>query len=54
MKKSYEPTPEDLAWRKGYDFGVQQTLRDHDDLIKIGKALMEVFDKRYELKKEDE
>ena len=52
-KKIEPPTPEDLVWRKGYDLGVQQTLRENNIALKIGKAILEALDERYEFKEED-
>ncbi len=49
-KKEYVPTSEDISWRKGYDLGVQKTLRDNDIAIKIGKSILEALDERYEFK----
>lgn len=52
MKKDI-PTPEHEAWRRGYDLGVQKTLRDNEDAIKIGKAILDVMGDRFEFKQED-
>lgn len=41
------------AWRKGYDLGVQKTLRDNDAAIRIGKTILEVMHERFEPAKED-
>ena len=53
IKKERTPTPEDLAWRKGYDLGVQKTLRDNEQAIEIGRVILNTLDERYEFKKED-
>lgn len=52
-KKEYVPTPEDVAWRKGYDMGVQNALRTNDIAIKIGSAILDALDKRYQQHEED-
>ena len=52
-KKEYIPTPEEKAWREGYDHGVQQTLRNNDDAIKIGNVILDVIGRRFEFKHED-
>lgn len=35
-------------WRKGYDLGVSITLRNNEDAIQIGRAILDVLDRRYE------
>lgn len=41
------------AWRKGYDLGVKNTLHTEKEAIKIGQAILEVLDNRYEFAEED-
>jgi len=52
-KKEYKPTKYDIAWRKGYDLGVQKTLRDNEIALKIGRAIVDALDNRYEFQKEN-
>ena len=44
---------ESEIWRKGYDLGVQNTLRDNDEALKLGRAILNVLDNRYEFKEEE-
>lgn len=36
------------VWREGYDLGVQNTLKTNDKALKIGQAILNVLDERYE------
>lgn len=47
------PSKEDVAWRKGYDLGIQTALRQNDEAIKIGLAILAVLDNRYEFSQKD-
>jgi hypothetical protein len=40
-------------WKEGYEAGAKMVLNQNDKEIKIGKAIMEVLDERYEFKQED-
>ncbi len=40
-------------WKKGYDLGCQNALRENNVAIKMGKAIMDILDDRYEFKEED-
>jgi hypothetical protein len=44
---------EKSEWRKGYDLGVKTTLRENDIALKLGCAILDALDTRYELKEED-
>ncbi len=52
-KKERIQLPTELSWREGYNLGVQQTLRENDIALKIGRAIVSSLDERYEFKKED-
>lgn len=52
MKKKKQ-SAEDIAWRKGYDLGMQTTLQQNDIALRIGRAVLDAMDSRYEFKKED-
>ncbi len=54
MKKITEiETKEDSDWRRGYNLGVQTAMRQNDIAIKIGRAILDALDERYEFSKED-
>lgn len=40
-------------WRDGYEAGLKKALRDNDEAIKIGSAILDVLDNRYEFSKEE-
>lgn len=43
-----EETEKQEAWRKGYDLGTKNTLRENAEAIKLGQAILDVLDNRYE------
>lgn len=47
------PTPEQVAWQKGYDLGVSVTLDRNDAALQIGQAILAVLDNRYGFAKQD-
>ena len=34
-------------WQQGYDRGVRDIMKNNEEAIKIGKAIIEAIDKRY-------
>ena len=44
---------ENQRWREGYDAGMKTALRENDEAINVGRAILNVLDGRYEFKKED-
>lgn len=44
---------ESEAWKRGYELGVQDNLRQNGDAIKIGDAILDVLDSRYQRIEED-
>lgn len=40
-------------WKEGYDSGCKSTLHNEGAAIKIGRAILDVLDNRYEFAKED-
>lgn len=44
---------EQEAWRRGYESGMQVVLRKEDAAIKIGTAILNVLDTRYQFVQED-
>ena len=53
MKETYTQKEFDDEWRKGYDIGFKAAMREHDEAVKIGNAVLDVLDNRYQFKKED-
>ena len=52
-KKVKRISKSDKAWREGYDLGMKNALRENDIAIKIGRAIVDALDSRYEFQKED-
>lgn len=40
-------------WQRGYEAGFAMFLRENEVYVKVGKAIVEALDDRYEFKKED-
>jgi len=40
-------------WREGYDAGMKNAMKMTDNERKIGRAILDVLDGRYEFKEED-
>ena len=53
MAKRKRKTVRETAWREGYDLGMKNALRENDIAIKIGRAIVDALDSRYEFQKED-
>jgi hypothetical protein len=41
-------------WRRGYEQGIRNTLKENEDAIAIGKSIISVLDSRYEFKDEND
>lgn len=41
------------SWRKGYNLGMKNTIRQNSLAIQIGSAIIQALDERYEFKNED-
>jgi hypothetical protein len=52
-KKVRGPKKSTSLWKDGFEIGVKTALRDNDTAIKLGLAMLEILDRRYEPKKED-
>jgi len=52
-KKKIGESEKDKAWRQGYETGVKTVLRQNNDAIRIGEAILKALDNRYEFRKED-
>ena len=48
-----ETEKENEAWRRGYDLGVKNTLKENNVALIMGHAILSALDERYEFKKED-
>lgn len=54
MKKKLEKqSEEDIAWRKGYEMGMQTILHQEEAALRIGRAILEALDDRYQYRQED-
>lgn len=40
-------------WREGFEAGVKSANRENDIAIRIGRAILDALDDRYEFAKED-
>lgn len=40
-------------WKEGYESGHKAATREEDSAIKIGRAILDVLDNRYEFAEED-
>lgn len=55
MKKEKTYTEKEYYdhWKKGYDQGMKNAIYENNAALKIGSAILDVLDTRYEFKKED-
>lgn len=52
MKKTQEKKEAEI-WRRGYDAGVKTTMNQNSAALRIGNAVLNALDGRYEFKEED-
>lgn len=52
-RKKEKENKSDREWRKGFEAGASSIMRENDVAIKLGRAILDALDDRYEFRKED-